>query len=244
MRLLEHPTAGKVRVCNECASSISDVQATGVEEDLAVNTEIIKHIQRALKRMHEQVDASKIVLLELDAEASDDRSTLEGYLQDPEGDAYSFSRLRGRAQQQWSRLQLSLEQQLSKRSELADRTELARTRLAEQVAAEQELLSKKSELDVQLGAMDRALAERDGLVRRDRDLESAVAAARAEVQELEQERRERQEASRGRSQQPSSSSAAGSSQITISTGRQDPLIPNHSFQERVEGCRRRACAVM
>jgi len=263
VRLPRFPTAGKVRVCDQCAKDLAEDQAVECEEDLAVNTEIIKQIQRALKKMHEETDAHKVVLLELDAEATGDRSKLEQYLRDPEADCHSFPLLRDRTQQQWVRLLASLDTQSVRRSELEARQKVAQGQLEEAKSQEQELLSKKAELDAQMVAMDRARAERDELVRKETDLERQVAEARRQVQELEMERKERLErqaeqrtrlqlgrlsfSGRGSPRpaaSPSASPQIGPAAFTISTGRQDPLLAGHggTARNRLEGCRR-SCAV-
>eukprot|EP00434_Breviolum_minutum_P034668 symbB.v1.2.030688.t1/scaffold3488.1/size55655/2 len=82
---------GNVRVCDDCFKTIGDHHAAGAEEDLVL---------RELAQKHSQIEAFKKVMLELEAEASSDKSKLQEYAQDPQNDEFSFNVLQDKVRKQ------------------------------------------------------------------------------------------------------------------------------------------------
>lgn len=252
IRLPGQSSGGKVRVCNPCASSISQSQASGFEEDLAVNSEIIDHLRGALSQRYAESEASKRVLLELEAEATRDPLLLEQYARDPESDAHSFAVLQQRVQERWAALHSSLEQQARLQAELQERRRQLAQRRDEAAAQQRGLSERRAAVDAELAEMARAEARRDELARGEAGLGEAVAAARRRVRELELERREHEERRERqqrrwrtgrielRSAEAAGAPGAAAQAFTISTGRRDPLLAGGG---RLEGCRR-SCALM
>lgn len=253
VRLSRNPLLGKVRVCDACVSAISEHQATGFEEDLAVNHEIIAQLRSALSKSYAECETFKRMLLELEADALGDGSALESFSRDPESDAHSFPALRDRVEQQWALLLQQLDEQRRLRQELEERRSGLQEQRTAAASQEQELRTRRAVLDNELAEVAKVEAARDELVRVEAELERAVAGARRRVQLLELERKERQEREaqrRGRwrsgnpaaSPGPSPPGSPPAMAFTISTGRADPLLAGGS-RNRLEGCRR-ACAVM
>lgn len=251
VRLPSNPSLGKVRVCDPCASAIGEEQATGFQEDLAVNSEIIGQLRAALGQSYAECESFKRVLLELEALASGDPTALAEYSGDPESPAHSFPVLRDRVQQQWAQLLLSLDGQGRLRVELEERERNLADQRSLVVEKEQELHQRRAALDGELAEMAKIEATRDELVRREAELEQAVAGARRRVRDLELERKERQEREARRqgrwrngraSPLPSPPGTPPPVAFTISTGRLDPLMGGRRTN-RLDGCRR-SCHLM
>mmetsp|Transcript_7309 Transcript_7309/g.18391 ORF Transcript_7309/g.18391 Transcript_7309/m.18391 type:complete len:345 (-) Transcript_7309:53-1087(-) len=258
-RLPNNPVAGKARVCDQCVVDFSEDHVTSVREELAMKQQIIDQIKRALGQKHEEGEANKVVILELIAEAAGEDSRLQAYLADSEGDEHSFVKLRDLIDEQWTNLLSSLDRASAKSAAFEVKCQEARATVAKNQAEEEELLAKKAALDVRVDEMEVAAAEREELQREADELRESVAQARKQVQELEMERRDRLErqaqrqrrlglsfGTRGvaaRQASPAESPQLGRAPITISTGRQDPLLQRRA-PGRLEECRRSVCAVM
>lgn len=236
MRLPKFPNGRKVRVCNLCVQVLSETQANDVEEDLAENAEIIKHIRQALKSMHSENDKNKQVFLELEAEVLGDRSGIDAYLADPQADKYSFARLGKKLESKWSELIESVESNAEHRDALVDLRRQAKVQLDAVSAEVQNELRRKSELDAKILQLEKDLEEAEEIKRRVSELQKSVEDARKQVQDLEAECAERQDRRAQRSFRflPAQSTASreaerpspqiGPAAIAVSTGRRDPLI--------------------
>lgn len=248
---------GKVRVCDPCYASISESHAEGFEEDLAGKSEMIQQLRSALSQSYMEQESSKRVMLELEAEASNDNSFLEEHARDPESGAHSFSAVQTRVQDHWTNLLAGLELQAQRQAELQQKHQQLIVRREEAVALHRELQQRRAGLDAELGEMAKAEAHRDELVRLEAKLDEEVAAVRRRVHELELERQEREarQTARGRlggglggsRLEITGAERTGSGEaFTISAGRQDPLLARNRLEgcrDRLEGCRR-ACALM
>lgn len=262
LRLPRHSKSGKVRVCDPCAVNISQSQATGFEEDLAVNNEIIEQLRGALSKSYADCEIFKRVLLDLDAEATGDSSLLEEHRHDPESHAASFQILKDRAQKQWPDLLESQSQQGNRCRELLERQVQAVERRDQALEEEKDLLARKASLNSELQEVDRVQAEKDVLVRKSNELEKALEDARRRVRELEFERREHQERqaqmqdrwrigrlirnsnSRGSSAQrspPGSPRSGNPEPFTITHGQTDTWLQRR--RGRLEGCRQHCVAM-
>lgn len=257
LRLPRNPSWGKVRVCDECAVAIGQNHASGFEEDLLVNSEIITQLRSALARSQSENEAFKKVLLELDVEAMRTIGDQTACISDREDSTCcTFDNLKDRAQQQWAVLLESIDQHSRLHEELVNRRIKSLERREEAAAHQREILCRHAALDEQLAELACCEGERDELVRKAADLEQAVVVARRRVQQLELERREHQERlaqqqqvrwGTGRIANPPASSpprspTQGLQAFTISTGRQDPLLSS-SVGNRLQGCRR-SCTTM
>lgn len=235
LRLPGHPNSAKVRVCDSCEVLIGESQATVLQEDLAVNQEIVEQLKGVLNQSFKDCEAFKRVLLELEAAATGDSSAVAGHLQDPESDEHSFPKLLARVQTQWEQLRHSLQGGVSVKAELQERLQLAREKLEATTEQESLLLERHGRLDKELVDVVRMEEEKEMLTRLDAELERKVTWARRRVRELELERREML-ARRGPQASPPGS--PGPVAFTISTGRVDG-----PREGRLDGCRK-ACCVM
>jgi len=252
LRLPRNPSWGKVRVCDACAVAIGQNHASGFEEDLLVNSEIITQLRSALGESQKENEAFKKVLLDLDVEAArtigDQTATVFDH---EDSTCCTFDHLKDRAQQRWAVLLDSIEQHSRLHEELVNRRIKLLERREEAAADQREILCRHAALDEQLAEMASCEGQRDELFRRAANLEQAVVGARRRVQQLELERREHQERltqqqqvrwGTGRIATPPGSPTRGPQAFTISTGRQDPLLSG-SAGNRLHGCRR-SCTTM
>jgi len=191
-RLPRLAKGGKQRVCDMCAKTISENEATGFEEDLAVNEEIVFALRGAAKKTYAELETFKRVLLEFDAEASGDTSLLEEHTKDPESDAASFQILKERVLEQWAKLLAQREEQGPRLQELAARRSAAARRRDDVLLQERELQVRCRTLEAEREEVRQIEAERDELQRRQDELEQAVVSARKRVRELERERSQNQ----------------------------------------------------
>ncbi|CAE8643214.1 unnamed protein product, partial [Polarella glacialis] len=228
--------------------------ATGFEEDLAVNQEIVAQLRSALSQSYSKCEAIKRVLLELEADATGDRAMLDQHSQDPESDAFSFPALRTRVQVCWANVLSSVESQQKLKIFLQERQKSLLEKKSGLVMQVEELSARRLELDKELAEVSRMEAERDELFRREVELEHGVSEARRRVRDLElgrkalQERQAERQIRRrlfggGSASSPRGSPPPGVVAFTISTGRQDPLLSGRS-DGRWQGCRRSSCSIM
>jgi len=256
VRIPKQKAWGKVRCCNACFHHQTEQEATGFEEDLAVNTEIIESLRKALKKSYGECEIFKRVLLELDADASGDRTLLEEHRGDPECDAAAFEVLKQRVQARWQVLCGTLQEQRTQQEEYRSKQEKALQKRQEVEELRGTLQTQRSELDVDLSEVSRVEHERDELERKKKELEEGLAAARRQVRELELERqarldRQAQQRQRRNFGQLSNGSAPGSPgpagheamAFTIASGREDSLLHGGRRDGQcVQSCRR-SCAV-
>lgn len=269
VRLPKLSSLGKVRTCDPCFAALSDHQVTALEEDQEEFSEIISTLRGALSQRYSECEKYKLVLLELDREATGDGTVVQQYMEDKESDDHSFPVLRERTQRRWAELLKSFEDQSQQQVVFSEERSRAAERSAEAATEEQELLEQHDRLSAMLTDLATMEAERDEYWRLERELREAVTEARREVQELERERREWQElsgdgevrsrwrsicgwSSTGQSRQspePGSSEMEPPQAFTISTGRSDPLVrpalsSEASCPRRLRSCRYGMCVVM
>lgn len=201
LRLPKLPKEGKVRVCNPCVGALGERQAEGFEEDLAAYDESIATLRHADRKVYEDCEVFKRVLLELDAEASGNMGLVEEHFLDPETHLASFDTLKERAQKQWAGLLDARIQEKVRHQELLDRHQDSLQRVEQARGTEEELKVKKASLMEQVKLVDIVEAERDELTRRQSELEQAIEEKRRRVRELETRRQARQEVQQRQQQQ-------------------------------------------
>mmetsp|Transcript_12214 Transcript_12214/g.29153 ORF Transcript_12214/g.29153 Transcript_12214/m.29153 type:complete len:308 (+) Transcript_12214:52-975(+) len=240
-RIPQDPSLGNVRVCDDCFKVIGDHHAAVLEEDLALGRHLIEQLKDALKQKHDQSEAYKKVMLELEAEAVGNRARLDQHEKDPESEDFSFKTLQDTVQQCWSDVMNSLEAQGKVMRDLEERQRDVLKRREDLISTEEEMSDRYQRLDAELAEVTRMEAKRDELFRLEGELERAVGAERRRVRELELGRQAQQELEAERISQrlgwgsrPLRSTEPVA--FTISTGRQE-----HS-QSRLDGCRR-SCTV-
>ncbi|CAE7194264.1 EEA1 [Symbiodinium natans] len=240
-RIPQDPSLGNVRVCDDCFKVIGDHHAAGLEEDLALSRHLIDQLKDALKQKHNQSEAFKKVMLELEAEAVGNRERLDQHAQDPDSDDFSFKVLQDRVQHCWGDVLTSLEAQGKLKVVLEERQRNGQKHREELISTEEEMSSRYQQLDAELAEVTRMEAKRDELFRLEGELERAVGAERRRVRELELGRQAQQELEAERISQrlgwgsrPLRSTEPVA--FTISTGRQE------QSQNRLDGCRR-SCTV-
>lgn len=249
------PHLGKVRMCNACAVTVGEGHAVNAQEDLNVNAEIVKTIQAELRRMHGECSEGKLVLLEIEAEAEGDRTALEEYLRDPEGDASSFGIVLPRLLSKWAAVcQEALDS--GEQQEELQRRLAAEQELFEAVSRQRDELSRqRAEQDTDVQRLNQMRQERDELMRQREELESSLVHWRNEesLLRLEQESRQARQArqtlqgDRMRqcfTSQPPPPPSPRDSYLTVSTGRlPQPAVERGGIPDRLEGCRR-SCELM
>jgi len=203
---------------------------------LVLSQQLIDRLRGELAQKHSQIEAFKKVMLELEAEASSDKSKLQEYAQDPQNDEFSFNVLQDKVQSAWSNVTKSLEAQGSRKLHQEERQGASVARRKDLTVKEEELKTKVQELDADLAEVSRLEARRDELFREEADLNQAVTNERRKVRELEMSRKAQQEMEAERlSLQGFGRRGRGSNEpvaFTISTGREEQR------RGRLEGCKR------
>eukprot|EP00927_Polykrikos_kofoidii_P050081 TRINITY_DN44023_c0_g1_i1.p1 TRINITY_DN44023_c0_g1~~TRINITY_DN44023_c0_g1_i1.p1 ORF type:complete len:316 (-),score=38.48 TRINITY_DN44023_c0_g1_i1:48-995(-) len=250
LRLPNDANAGKARVCNDCATQLMEFKGTDFEEDLDVSTQIVGELRNNLAHRFAETEVCKRILLDLEIDATGNKSLLEKYCQDSQNDAYSFCSLLDLANQRWAEMRLEIHGQPERGKALVEEHQAARSRCSAAANAERNLIDLRRSLVKELDEMAKAESERKELQEKEVRLRDAHVATRARIRELERERRVYQDQeARGSRQTSFVESDHGDMPYTITAGREDPLLGNTAHHERrflqcVESCRHGTCALM
>lgn len=235
MRLPGDPTQGKVRVCDTCAAAISAGQVAAVQDQVDANSQVVESLRGLLNEKYRECEAYKRVLLELEAEATDNNTALKLHQTDPENHSNGFQDVRGRVLAEWETLRSSGTEHSRRVRELEALQYECVSKLQKSQELEKAVSSRHSDLESQCAEALGLERERDDLLTKQAELESAVKAARAKVRSLELVRKDRQD-QEARRRPPGSQSGTELPQanpqrrisdpvaITITAGREDPAL--------------------
>lgn len=241
---------GKVRVCEDCIAINNKHHAAGHAEDLEALQQTVEILRSNLRARSQETEVFERVLLEFEAQATEDRSQLDQYANDKDSKGSSFPKIHQRVRDLWKELQASGEEHAKQRIEVQKQQDVVKE---ESQAIEDETVKLerlRQELDAELREITKIEAECDEKKRREIELDKAVQDVRDSIDRLKQERQRHldREAERLRRRLPGGSVDRGSPppsnpmSITISSGRQDPLSSGASHN-RLEGCQRK-CSLM
>lgn len=253
MRLPQFPDWGKVRVCIECTTTIQQQNTECKEEDLAENQKVNEHLKAALKKMLDDSESYKRMLLKLETVATGDPSALDRFAAatDQGAPEFALGALRERVRRRWTAQQSKLADQVGEAARLQQEEVWLKEHLRE---AEQKAASLRAEQEaLEIQQRDLVLVHRDidewerqnMLLRRARD------DARRDVRRLEEQKKaveeeltERAQAhcccrrSRG-ARAVASSAGDGVQRWVVSTGRREAQSPFlDQPPSRLEQCRR------